>query len=247
MDKSLIYPVGTTRACGYAAEKLRSAGFSLADHPSPEVTHLLLDVPAFGNGRGENVPEILQMLPRQVIAAGGNLCGNLPEGCLGWDFLQDEDYLAQNAAITAQCTLRVAAPVLSGTLQDAPALVIGWGRIGKCLGKLLKALGNDVTVAARKEKDRAMLRALGYRTENISNLPAHLGRYRIVFNTAPEPILSESDLSQTENCVKIDLASKKGLGGGDVIWARGLPERYAPESSGELIARTMIRFLKEES
>jgi len=29
----------------------------------------------------------------------------------------------------------------------------------------------------------------------------------------------------------------------DVIWARGLPGKEAPESSGELIARTVLRLI----
>ena len=41
--------------------------------------------------------------------------------------------------------------------------------------------------------------------------------------------------------MKIDLASEKGLGGEDVIWARGLPGIHAPESSGRLIAETCLR------
>ena len=47
------------------------------------------------------------------------------------------------------------------------------------------------------------------------------------------------------NALKIDLASKPGIGGSDVIWARGLPGKDAPESSGELIAKTIIRLMEE--
>ena len=39
----------------------------------------------------------------------------------------------------------------------------------------------------------------------------------------------------------IDLASKLGIEAEDVIWARGLPGKDAPETSGDLIARTVIR------
>lgn len=46
--------------------------------------------------------------------------------------------------------------------------------------------------------------------------------------------------------MKIDLASKPGIGGTDVLWARGLPGKFAPESAGKLIAQTILRLLKEE-
>jgi hypothetical protein len=41
--------------------------------------------------------------------------------------------------------------------------------------------------------------------------------------------------------VKIELASSPGLEGDDVIEALGLPGKYAPETSGKLIARTILR------
>jgi hypothetical protein len=44
-----------------------------------------------------------------------------------------------------------------------------------------------------------------------------------------------------EDCVKIELASKDGMEGDDIIIARGLPGIHLPESSGELIAETFLR------
>ena len=250
MAKYLIYPVGTTSACRYAAGFLKQAGLELVDHPTPEVTHLLLDVPGFApNGElrgGGAVEKILETLPQYITVAGGNLSHPALDGYRRMDLLKDADYVAANAAITADCALQVAAPLLSTTLQASPALIIGWGRIGKCLGQLLKAIGNDVTIAARKPADRAMLRALGYRTADPSSL-TELPHYRILFNTAPELVLDQQQLALCRNCIKIDLASKKGLEGDDVVWARGLPGVYAPETSGRLIADTLIRLLKEEA
>ena len=42
MKQILIYPVGATDACAYAGAYLEQAGLPLTDHPSPEVTHVLL-------------------------------------------------------------------------------------------------------------------------------------------------------------------------------------------------------------
>ena len=41
--------------------------------------------------------------------------------------------------------------------------------------------------------------------------------------------------------MKIELASKAGMVGDDIIPARGLPGIHMPESSGELIAKTFLR------
>ena len=243
MAKHLIYPIGSSQACRYAAEYLYKEGFDLVDHPTPEATHLLLDAPAFGNDgllkNGKPLERVLEMLPQYITVIGGNLDHPDLEGYRCLDLLKDETYLAANAAITAECALQVAAPLLGRTFSDISVLIIGWGRIGKCLGKILKDLGADVTVASRKEADRAMLRALGYDTADPGNLR---GNFQLIYNTAPAPI---PGTEQFKKCVQIDLASHKGLAGDDVIWARGLPSIHAPETSGRLIGKTVSKWLRE--
>ena len=125
-------------------------------------------------------------------------------------------------------------------LRNCKILVIGWGRIGKCLAALLKGLEAQVTVAARKETDRAILNALGYQAIDIHDIRPD--GYRVIFNTAPAAVLNDTPA----NCLKIDLASTPGIGGTNVIHARGLPGKDAPEASGNLIARTIIRLIKED-
>ena len=243
MAKHLIYPIGSTQACRFAAEYLYKEGFPLVDHPTPEATHLLLDAPSFESDgllkNGQSPERILEMLPQYITVIGGNLDHPCLEGYRCQDLLKDETYLAANAAITAECALQVAAPLLNRTFRDSSVLVIGWGRIGKCLGKLLKDLGSNVAVAARKEADQAMLSALGYRAVDPRNLK---GDYQLIFNTAPAPI---PGTDQFRNSVKIDLASKRGLIGDNVVWARGLPGIHAPESSGRLIANTVVKWIRE--
>ena len=251
MDHILIYPVGTTDACAFAGSFLKQAGYSLTDHPAPEVTHLLLDVPSFAAGGslrgGGSLPPILERLPPGITLIGGNLKHPALIGYPVLDLLRDEHYLAQNAAITAQCALRVADPLLSTVFTETPILIIGWGRIGKCLTKLLAGMGCSVTVAARNPKDRAMISALGWKTVDIPDIPGILPPIGLIFNTAPAPILGADILKKYSRCVKIDLASSTGLSGSDVVHARGLPGQYAPESSGRLIADTILRHLREET
>ena len=247
MDKILLYPVGTTAACRYAAQFLHRAGMELTDHPTPEVTHLLLDVPSFGpDGSlrgGGDIHTLLRMLPPTVTILGGNLQNPTLSGSNLLDLLQDPHYLAQNAAITAECALQVAYPKMDHTLSGTSCLVIGWGRIGKFLGKLLKAIGADVTIAARKETDRAMIHALGFEAADFPSLPKQLPRFRLIFNTVPRLILTREQLSVCKDCLKVDLASVPGLEGEDVSTARGLPGIHAPETSGKLIADTIQKYL----
>ena len=152
--------------------------------------------------------------------------------------------MAQNAAITAHCAIKIAQPYLKTTFPDTPTLIIGWGRIGKCLSKLLKAMDCPVTVAARNPAHRATLRALGYGAQDTAHLS--LKGYKLLFNTAPEPILTQSQLLPYPDLIKIELASHPGLSGSDVISARGLPGIHAPETSGKLQFETITRYLKED-
>lgn len=245
MQDRVFFAVNRTGALGFAASELERSGQAVADRPSSAVTHLLLPVPAFGpDGAlrgGGSLTEILEQIPPSAVVLGGGL--NCPElahrAC--WDLLENEGYLAKNAAITAHCALAIAIDKLPVTLEACPVLILGWGRIGKVLGKLLRALGADVTITSRDPAQRAMIEALGYRAEDPARLSYLLGRYRLIFNTAPAPVLTpDRAVHCRPDCVKIDLASVPGISGPDVIHARGLPGKDAPESSGRLIARTIL-------
>jgi hypothetical protein len=240
MKQRLFFTAGSSKALNYAAEKLEKWGISIAEVPCADVTHLLLPVPC--KMEQAELCAVLEQLPEEITVLGGGL--NRPElagyNCV--DLLSDEVYLAENAMITADCAIRVAAERLPVIWQNCQVLILGWGRIGKCLAVLLKSLGAEVTVAVRKEKDRAMIAALGYEAEDISRLDYILKRYRVIFNTVPRPVLSLEHLDYCRRgCVKVELASSPGIAGDEVISARGLPGKLAPESSGALIARSVLR------
>ncbi len=243
--------IGNSKALHYAKEHLIKRGIRIADSPNPSVTHALLPVPSFdqqGNIKdGIDPKDAFRLFPEDVMIYGGNL--NIPfiQNFHYIDFLQDPYYLTANAAITADCALTFLASKLPVVLDGCPILIIGWGRIGKCLSQKLNALGSDVTVAARKETDRATLESLGYHTVSTENWDGLLPHFRAIINTAPVPVMTESDTNLcNEQCVFLDLASKQGILAENVYWERGLPNRDAPESSGNLIAQTALRFLRKE-
>ena len=252
MNGVRIYPAGNSPAVIYACNYLRDRGFEILKKPEMDATHLLLPAPAFEADlriRGGGILEhILADLPEDVTVVGGNLTHPMLSGYRTMDLLKDPYYLAKNADITAHCAASLAAEKLPVTLSGCQTLIIGWGRIGKCLASLLRAMGATVTVAARKETDRAMLSALGYNCVSMEEITDRLGRYRLIVNTAPQNVLSAGQMSECmANCLKIDLASQKGMAGNDVIWAKGLPGKMAAESSGALIGQSFIRLmLKKE-
>ena len=233
MKQILLFPHGQTKALTCACRQLQKMGFAFTDKPSPQVTHLLLPTPL---KETETLDTILSQLPNDITVIGGKL-SPVSDKYQTFDLLKNEAYLAENAAITAHCAVKLAMVQLPCTLDNCPVLIVGWGRIGKCLAHLLQRIGARVTVSARKETDRAMLKALHY--DAVTPAQIDQTQYRVIFNTAPHLILPDC----TGDALKIDLASEPGITGRDVIWARGLPNQEAPESSGALIAKHVADYL----
>ena len=229
---SICCPI-QTGAMEYAANALRAEGYRITGSPNADTTHLLLTVPSFPKGY-ESLEPILKGLPQTARVYGGFL--NVPP-LIGYervDFLFDPYYLARNAAITAACTIDMMENLLGNEVGEHSALILGWGRIGKCLGKLLQNKGAHVTIAARKDSDLAMIDALGYRARHLNDLRLDS---QFIINTIPAMVLPQVPA----NVYAIDLASKPGMGGENIISARGLPGKMRPAESGRLIAETFMR------
>lgn len=223
-----IYITGDSPALLHAELELRNAGVPFASKPE-EAEVLLYNVPTAAFLRED--------IPKDRFIIGGNL-DFLNEGIQNLDLLKDPAYVTANAALTAEAVLGLLLPNLECDFASSPTLVIGWGRIGKCMAKLLKGIGIPVSVCARKPEDRAMLHALGYEAAAPEDLRLN---YKCIINTAPAQILT----STGTNAIKIDLASIQGIPGTDVLHARGLPGKYKAEASGKLIARTILNRREE--
>lgn len=237
-----IYIAGASAALTHAGRYLQKAGMLISPSASWDVRHLLLDVPSFRPGSDFNIDTVLSSLPKNITVWGGNLNHSSLEGYRCVDLLKDEQYLLKNAYITAECTFELIRPMLSKPWPDNNVMIIGYGRIGKYLIQILGQTGCRITVVSRdlSPVHRAVKVSLEEALDRLSD-------FDIIINTAPAAILGSDDLSNCGYCLKIDLASVKGIAGDDVIWARGLPGRCAPEQSGMLIAQTILRIMKEET
>lgn len=248
MKRPVYYFHGNNAALDYAAAYLHGAGATVVLTPGPDVTHLVLPVPSFDtDGRirgGGSIFGILGELSEEVTVIGGNLDDGLLAQYRRIDLLHDPDYVAANAAITAHCCVKLLYNRLPTTPAEEPMLIIGWGRIGKCLARLLRGLDVSVCIAARNPGDRAMVKALDYDAADPGTVD--LQRFRVVINTAPAPVLDEGRANSFRG-LKIDLSSAVGIPGADVIRARGLPGRDAPQSAGRLIGSTILRLVEKEA
>lgn len=176
------------------------------------------------------------------------------------DYSEYELFQIRNALPTAEGAIEIALHELPVTLAGTPAAVIGHGRIGKVLARLLCAMGAKVTVAARKSVDLNWIALEGgrpHRIETVNGISSleELCDCRVIFNTVPHWLFTRAVLEALRRDVLIvDLASAPG--GVDpqaaadcgvrVIRALALPGKCAPETAGEIIADTLIDMMARE-
>lgn len=234
MKPPTMYIPTPTAALTAAACRLRSHGVVFTD-TAQEAEYLLYSAPTR--------LDMLSDCTMDQTVIGGNL-DFLNETVERLDLLKDPYYLAANAAITAESALALVLKELRCEISQANILILGWGRIGKCLTHQLHHLNANVTVYARRDADRAMLRALGYRYITREDLGRSLSRFHCIINTVPAPVLTEAEgRTIRPDCFKLELASGVWLPGDDVLVAHGLPGKYKPEAAGALIARTVLYHL----
>uniref|UniRef100_UPI003FF10EED dipicolinic acid synthetase n=1 Tax=Gemmiger formicilis TaxID=745368 RepID=UPI003FF10EED len=118
----------------------------------------------------------------------------------------------------------------------------------------LECLNAVPTVAARSPEQRANARCAGCRAAPLTALPTLLPGFDAVINTVPAPVLPRALLQQLPGgALIIDLASLPG--GTDFAAAEelglhaehalALPGRCAPQTTGALIAQTVLAILEE--
>ena len=232
MKGPTMYIPMPTPALEIAARHLRRQGVIFTD-TSMEAEYLLYSAPT-------KLHMLNDCTMDQTVIGGG--LDFLNDNVQRLDLLKDPYYLCANAAITAEAALALVLRGLRCEITRANILILGWGRIGKCLTHQLHHLNANVTVYARKHEDRALLRALGYRYATREELGRSLSRYHSIVNTIPAPVLTEAEPTRP-GCLKLELASGIWLPGEDVTLAHGLPGKYKPEASGALIAKTIAKYL----
>jgi dipicolinate synthase subunit A len=183
-------------------------------------------------------------LPEAPLVFGGKL----PPGN-GIDLLEQESYAAAVAELTAEGAVQTAMNHMDTAVNGSRFLIIGAGRIGMHLARKLHALGADVTVTARKDRDFSKIAMLGLSYDETGRYFNGLGGYDCICNTVPTTVLTPEQLAQTrKDCLFLELASAPYGFDGDVCRSLGrayllcaaLPGKTAPKTAGEIIAKEVL-------
>ena len=163
-------------------------------------------------------------------------------GAVVCDALGDGRFLLQNAELTAFGTLGIILTTSKKSVSETKIGIIGYGRIGKQLLRLLLFLGAEVKVFTRKNSTRVDLCSYGIDAE-VSAEGDYSG-FDFIINTAPEKILGKSEAEAATSSGRIiDLASGENfpdLSG--VTKLGGIPGLMYPVSAGRIYAEAAIRY-----
>lgn len=251
----------------YALEKAEELSHFAKGKTLEETTkkseYIVTSIPLSKDGKIVNTPysDVKLTIPelRNHLQGKKLISGKLDESFRNdstiecYDILEMEEYAVLNAIATAEGAIQIAMEEYPKTLSGSNILVMGFGRIGKILAKMLQGIGANVYCEARKEPDLAYIKAYGYTPIHLKDLDQHLPKFDIIINNIPVLVLDENRLNQVKKDVLIlDLASNPG--GVDfeyakqnnlkTIWALALPGKVAPVSAAQYIRDTIYNILK---
>lgn len=204
--------------------------------------------------------EVMEKVPQNALFIAGKIPENISKQladknikCV--DIVNREELAVLNAVPTAEGAIHILLQELPMTLMGSRILIVGYGRIGKILAKLLQSFGVEVWAAARKYSDLAWIEAQGLKPVSIHQLGRYVSDMDAIVNTVPVPVITKEILEKTRtDCFLLDLASAPGgfdfkaaeAFGLKAKWALGLPGKIAPLTAGDIIRRTIYNIIEEE-
>lgn len=167
-------------------------------------------------------------------------------------FFEDEAFVVKNAYITAEGALSYIIQNTEETIRQMPILVLGFGRVGKSMSKLLKDNYAVVSVATEDETEYALASILSDKVYKLTELPETISQYKAIVNTIPQIILKGETLKLiSKDCFILDIASKPG--GVDyeqaeklmlkTMHALGIPGKTSPKTAGLYLKESVLKRL----
>lgn len=183
-----------------------------------------------------------------------SFCEELEARGAEWcDYMLLDELAIYNAIPTAEGVVKILAEELPITIHGMKCAVTGYGRVGKILAQTLKALGADVTIFARKQRDFADAFTKNITAKDFNALSTDYHDFDALINTIPQRVLNAKELDNINpECVLIEIASAPfGIDfqgakerAFNVIKAGSLPGKVAPKSAGEIIGRSILPIIR---
>ncbi len=161
-----------------------------------------------------------------------------------FDVSRDEEFLSANAELTAVATVGIILNTTELSPSDMSVGIVGYGRIGKRLARLLLYLGAGVRIYTSNPTTRLELCEFGVAT-SMSTSEADLSGLDILVNTAPAEIFDTSEGGSFPTDLRvIDLASGNNFPNlKDVEKYPSVPARMFPRTAGVEWGKAIERFI----
>ncbi|MCQ2602323.1 MAG: hypothetical protein MJ193_00195 [Clostridia bacterium] len=163
------------------------------------------------------------------------------KGVKMFNIAKNEDFQAVNSRLTAFGALKTMLSHANSAPDDLDILIIGFGRTGCALARLLDAIGvKSLTISTNS----SLRQAKAFANDVIESSNFDFSKYDVIFNTAPEKIVTDKEiLSFKPTAIYIDLASTPALSlcfakyiGIDADIYPALPAKVCPKSAAKAIA-----------
>lgn len=160
-----------------------------------------------------------------------------------------------NSIPSAEGAIQIAMENQDITIHGSNSLVVGFGRCGKTLARMLHGLGANTYVTARKPSDLARIMEMGFKPVDYSELPHLISAMDTVYNTVPVQIITRQllkkmnkatlivDIASAPGGVDFNTAEEMGL---NAILAPGLPGKVAPKTAGKILAQVLPPLIIKE-
>jgi dipicolinate synthase subunit A len=203
--------------------------------------------------------EHMESLPKHCIVYAGIAGTYLKDLCRAHQIqliqlLDRDDVAIYNSIPTVEGAIMMAIQHTDFTIHHSNCIVLGLGRVGMTLARILAAMGAKVKVGVRSSADIARAFEMGLQPFDIAHLAQKVQDADFIFNTVPALIMTASVLAHVpHDAVIIDLASKPGgvdypfaeKRGIKAILAPSLPGIVAPKTAGKILAKTMTKLMME--
>ena len=192
------------------------------------------------------INDILDRIDGKTLVSGYGLPdGFISEarrrGACVLDLEEDEDFLLENASLTALCALGIFLGSTKSAPSDVSVGIVGYGRIGKRLTNLFLYLGSGVKVFTSRDGTRLELCEYGVASASSARDADLLG-LDILINTAPAVIFDPASIPPELRV--IDLASGDNFPGlCGVEKYPSVPAKMFPNSAGRAWGRALERYV----
>ncbi|NLM09747.1 MAG: dipicolinate synthase subunit DpsA [Clostridiaceae bacterium] len=202
---------------------------------------------------------LIEMIPKNVLFVAGKIEKEVKKnldnrGVSYIDLLEREDMAVLNAIPAAEGAVELIMSSIPRTIHNSRILIMGYGRIGKVLARILSGFGAEIWVAARTYSDLSWTEAFGYKPVHLNDLERYITDMNVIINTIPYQYITADILNKIRpDCYLIDLASYPGgidfnyakELGLKIDWALSLPGKVAPLTAAEIIKKTVDNILVE--